>query len=80
VEARIAGVEKDATSLLADVGVVATYKRHNLKRSKLENLFPAYVVMTNKSASGFRLGDEADATQAGPRGGGHDLGDGFVAR
>ncbi len=39
VEARIAGAEKDATYLLADVEVVATYKLHNLKRTKLENLF-----------------------------------------
>jgi len=39
VEARIAGAEKDATYLLADVEVVATYKLHNLNRSKLENLF-----------------------------------------
>ncbi|MBK9595466.1 MAG: GIY-YIG nuclease family protein [Rhodocyclales bacterium] len=39
VEARIAGAQKDATYLLADVEVVATYKLHNLNRSKLENLF-----------------------------------------
>lgn len=39
VEARIAGAEKDATYLLADVEVVATYKLHNLNRTKLENLF-----------------------------------------
>jgi len=39
VEARIAGAEKDATYLLAEVEVVATYKLHNLNRVKLENLF-----------------------------------------
>lgn len=39
VEARIAGAEKDATYLLADVEVVATYKLHNLNRTKLENIF-----------------------------------------
>ncbi len=39
VEARIAGADKDATYLLADVDVVATYKLHNLNRVKLENLF-----------------------------------------
>ena len=36
VETRIAGAEKDATYLLADVEVVATYKLHNLNRTKLE--------------------------------------------
>ncbi len=39
VEARIAGAEKDATYLLAGVEVVATYKLHNLSRTKLENIF-----------------------------------------
>jgi hypothetical protein len=39
VETRIAGAEKDATYLLADVEVVATYKLHNLNRIRLENLF-----------------------------------------
>ena len=39
VEARIAGAEKDATYLLADVEVVATYKLHNLNRARLENVF-----------------------------------------
>ena len=39
VEARIAGANKDATYLLADVEVVATYKLHNLNRTKLENIF-----------------------------------------
>ena len=39
VEARIACAEKDATYLLADVEVVATYTLHNLNRSKLENIF-----------------------------------------
>lgn len=39
VEARIASAEKDATYLLADVEVVATYKLHNLNRNKLENIF-----------------------------------------
>ena len=39
VEARIACAEKDATYLLADVEVVATYTLHNLNRSRLENIF-----------------------------------------
>jgi len=39
MEARIAGANKDATYLLADVEVVATYKLHNLNRIRLENLF-----------------------------------------
>ena len=39
VETRIAGADKDATYLLADVEVVATYKLHNLKRIWLENIF-----------------------------------------
>ena len=39
VETRIASAEKDATYLLADVEVVATYKLHNLNRTRLENLF-----------------------------------------
>lgn len=39
VEARIAGADKDATYLLADVDVVATYKLHNLNRTKLEGIF-----------------------------------------
>ncbi len=39
VESRIANAEKDATYLLADVEVVATYKLHNLNRIRLENIF-----------------------------------------
>ena len=39
VETRIAGADKDATYLLADVDVVATYKLHNLNRVKLEGMF-----------------------------------------
>ncbi|UMZ14507.1 GIY-YIG nuclease family protein [Pseudomonas sp. MPFS] len=39
VEARIANAEKDTTYLLADVEVVATYKLHNLNRTKLEKIF-----------------------------------------
>jgi hypothetical protein len=39
VETRIAGASKDATYLLADVEVVATYTLHNLNRIKLENIF-----------------------------------------
>ena len=39
VETRIANATKDATYLLAEVKVVATYKLHNLNRVKLENLF-----------------------------------------
>lgn len=39
VETRIANAQKDATYLLADVEVVATYKLHNLNRTRLENIF-----------------------------------------
>lgn len=39
VETRIAGADKDATYLLADVDIVATYKLHNLNRTRLENIF-----------------------------------------
>ena len=39
VETRIANAEKDATYLLAEVEIVATYKLHNLNRTKLENIF-----------------------------------------
>lgn len=39
VETRIAGADKDATYLLADVEVVATYTLHNLNRTRLENIF-----------------------------------------
>jgi len=39
VETRIAGAEKDATYLLAGVDMVATYKLHNLNRTRLENIF-----------------------------------------
>ena len=39
VETRISGAENDATYLLADVEVVATYKLHNLNRTRLENIF-----------------------------------------
>ncbi|MGR4057779.1 GIY-YIG nuclease family protein [Pseudomonas aeruginosa] len=38
-QTRIAGADKDATYLLADVEVVATYKLHNLNRTRLENIF-----------------------------------------
>lgn len=39
VESRIAGAAKDATYLLAAVEVVATYKLHNINRTRLENIF-----------------------------------------
>lgn len=39
VEARIANAEVDATYLLAEVKVVATYKLAGVNRSRLENLF-----------------------------------------
>lgn len=39
VEARIANASHDATYLLADVEVVATYKLAGINRTKLENLF-----------------------------------------
>ncbi|KQP12687.1 GIY-YIG nuclease family protein [Pseudorhodoferax sp. Leaf267] len=39
VEARISAAPKDATYLLADVEVVATYQLHNLNRTRLENIF-----------------------------------------
>ena len=38
VESRIAAAKTDATYLLADVEVVATYKLHNLNRIRLENI------------------------------------------
>lgn len=38
VDDRIAGAEKDATYLLAKVEVVATYKLHNVNRTKLEHI------------------------------------------
>ncbi|EML5399108.1 GIY-YIG nuclease family protein [Pseudomonas aeruginosa] len=51
VETRIAGAEKDATYLLAEVEVVATYKLHNINRARMENLFhrlfsPAQIELT----------------------------------
>ncbi|HHM6001764.1 TPA: GIY-YIG nuclease family protein [Pseudomonas aeruginosa] len=51
VETRIAGADKDATYLLADVEVVATYKLHNINRVRMENLFhrlfsPAQIELT----------------------------------
>ena len=39
VETRIASAENDATYLLAGVEIVATYKLHNLNRTKMENIF-----------------------------------------
>ncbi len=39
VETRIAAAAKDATYLLADVEIVATYKLHNLNRTRMENIF-----------------------------------------
>jgi hypothetical protein len=39
VETRINGAEKEATYLLADVEIVATYNLHNVNRAKLENIF-----------------------------------------
>lgn len=39
VEARVAGAEKDATYLLAKIEIVATYKLHNVNRTRLENIF-----------------------------------------
>lgn len=39
VEKRIANADKEATYLLADVDIVATYKLHNINRVKMENLF-----------------------------------------
>lgn len=39
VETRIAGAKDDATYLLADVDIVATYKLAHINRTKLENLF-----------------------------------------
>lgn len=39
VETRIAGAEKDATYLLAEVEVVASYTLHNLNRTRLEKIF-----------------------------------------
>ncbi|RZT04574.1 T5orf172 domain-containing protein [Duganella sp. CF402] len=39
VETRIAGAENDSTYLLADVEIIATYKLHNINRTRLENIF-----------------------------------------
>lgn len=39
IETRIANAAKDATYLLADVEIVATYTLHNINRTKLENIF-----------------------------------------
>ena len=39
VETRIADAENQATYLLAPVEIVAEYKLHNLKRTKMENIF-----------------------------------------
>lgn len=39
VETRIANASHDATYMLADVEIVATYKLHNLNRTRLENIF-----------------------------------------
>lgn len=39
VETRISGAEKEATYLLAGVEVVATYKLHNINRTRMESLF-----------------------------------------
>ena len=39
VETRIANAVHDATYMLADVEIVATYKLHNLNRTRLENIF-----------------------------------------
>lgn len=39
VETRISGADKEATYLLADVEVVATYRLHNINRVRMENLF-----------------------------------------
>lgn len=39
VETRIANAKTDATFLLADVEIVATYTLHNINRTKLENIF-----------------------------------------
>jgi hypothetical protein len=39
VETRIAAAATDATYLLADVEIVATYKLHNLNRTRMENIF-----------------------------------------
>ena len=38
VEKRIAGANKEATFLMADVEVMATYELYNINRKKLENL------------------------------------------
>lgn len=39
VESRIANASHDATFMLADVEIVATYKLHNLNRTRLEKIF-----------------------------------------
>lgn len=57
VEARLAGVEKDATYLLAGVEVVSTYKLFNVNRRRLEALIhkvfaPAQMDLTIKDRFG----------------------------
>lgn len=44
VESRIANAKLDATFLLADVEVVATYELFNINRSKLENLIHRFLL------------------------------------
>jgi hypothetical protein len=39
IETRIAGAENDTTYLMAGVDVVATYRLHNVSRTRLENIF-----------------------------------------
>lgn len=39
VETRIAAAATDATYLLAEVEIVATYKLHNMNRTRMENIF-----------------------------------------
>lgn len=42
VETRIVGADRDATYLLADVEVVATYKLHNINRTRMETCSTGY--------------------------------------
>ena len=55
VKARIANAKKDATYLLAEVGIVATYKLANINRTKLEQLLHKFFAGARLDSNG-RIG------------------------
>lgn len=60
VHARIAGAAHDATYLLADVEIVATYQLANIRRTRLENLLhrlfaPAQIELTLQDRFGHAV-------------------------